>query len=190
MKKSLCSIVFAFIIIFAMCVPAMAAEVPNVTANEAVTNISYSSVPDDIAVIEFDSYEEHANYVNELEKEAISKGATIISASVIRSGTSNSCELYLNWAGDEMYSAFRYKTITVKSTSLLFPETYATFGNGSTYTTKNVTAAIAGSVKIGNLTIDSGVTKVKVNSSGLQGYNMKSASWLSAVEFTGTVTIN
>lgn len=147
----------------------------------------------EIPVVYFDDAADYAVYLEqlkEMEPYGSARGATVISASVIRSGTSEDCELYLNWTGDESYSSFRYKEITVKSTSVLFAKTFGTFGNGTSYTTKNVVSSPIGSTKIGDVTIDSDVEKVKVNSSGLQGYNMKSLSWLSAVEFTGTVTIN
>lgn len=147
----------------------------------------------DVPVTFFDSEAAYTSYLEDLpqiQSDIDAKGATVLSASVIRSGSSSSCELYLNWTGDEMYSAFRFRQITVKSTSFLFPETYGTFGNGSSYTTKNVVASPIGSVKIGNVSIDSDVDRVSVSSSGLQGYNMITGSWLSALEFSGTVRIN
>lgn len=144
----------------------------------------------EISVLQFDSKEDFEQYYYTLSKEKSTRGATVIYASVIRDGTSEDCELYLLWEGDEMYNAFRYKKIQVKSANLLSSKVYKTFGNGTNYTTKNTTAASVGSVKIGDFKLNSDIEKVKVTSKGLQGYNMKSSSWLSVVEFSGTVTIN
>ncbi|MDR1615858.1 MAG: hypothetical protein LBR98_02450 [Syntrophomonadaceae bacterium] len=183
MKKFI-SVLLTIVLCLFTAISAFAAETASISLETEI----------EVPVVYFDSTPEYQQYLNELENESAlqraTRGATTISAAVIRNGSSSGCELYLNWTGDELYSGFRYKKITVKSTSILFPTTYGTFGNGSSYTTQNVTAAAIGSVKIGNVTIDNNVTSVKVSSSGLQGYNMQSASWLSAVEFAGTVTIN
>jgi len=126
------------------------------------------------------------NALQELEDTAISpmstRGQTVITAAVIRSGSTKKCELYLYWTGTDYYNSFRYKQIVVKSTAILFPTIYETFGNGSSYTTHNVPMSESGHVKIGNLDIDTGVNTVKVTSSGLQGYNVGSLAWLSAKE--------
>ena len=157
----------------------------------AMTNDKVSTETQvEIPVLQFDSKEDFEQYCYTLSKEKSTRGATVIYASVIRDGTSEDCELYLLWEGDEMYNAFRYKKIQVKSANLLSSKVYKTFGDGINYTTKNTTAASVGSVKIGDFKLDSDIEKVKVTSKGLQGYNMKSLSWLSGVEFSGTVTIN
>lgn len=171
MKKLISILMLSVLIISSLGITAFAADTVDVG---------------EIPVMEFESHDEYVAYLESLER----RGPTVISASVIRDGTSDDCELYLNWTGDEFYNGFRYKKITVKSTSALFPTTYETFGDGSAYTTLNVTASTVGSTKVGDLTIDSDVTKVKVKSTGLQGYNLKAGSWLSATEFSGTVTIN
>lgn len=182
--RRLFSALFAFVLCLSVSAPAFATELEPTNTDVAL----------DIPVIYFENATDYQQYFNNLKEVSATnisqRGATVISASVIRSGTSDDCELYLNWTGDDLYSAFRYKKMTVKSTSILFAETYGTFGNGSSYETEYVTAAAIGSTKIGDVTIDSDVEKVKVSSSGLQGYKMSSASWLSALEFTGTVTIN
>ena len=146
----------------------------------AMTNDKVSTETQvEIPVLQFDSKEDFEQYCYTLSKEKSTRGATVIYASVIRDGTSEDCELYLLWEGDEMNNAY-----------LLSSKVYKTFGDGTNYTTKNTTAASVGSVKIGDFKLDSDIEKVKVTSKGLQGYNMKSLSWLSGVEFSGTVTIN
>lgn len=185
MKKVL-SIFLAIVMLFAMTMTAFAAEVPEEVATKTIEL--------EIPVVYFNSTSEYEQYLTTLSKvennSRAARGATVISAAVIRNGTTNDCELYLNWTGDESYSGFRFKEMKVKSTSFLFGTTYGTFGNGSDYTYIYVVAAAIGSVKIGDVTIDSDVEKVNVTCKDLQGYNLISASWLSAMELTGTVTIN
>lgn len=185
MKKVL-SVFLAIVMLFAMAMTASAAEIPEKTSTKTIEL--------EIPVVYFNSpseYEQYLTTISEVENNSrAARGATVISAAVIRNGTSDDCELYLNWTGDELYSGFRFKEMKVKSTSLLFGTTYGTFGNGSSYTYRYVVAAAIGSVKVGDVTIDSDVEKVKVTCKDMQGYNMISASWLSAMELTGTVTIN
>lgn len=68
----------------------------------------------EIPVLQFDSKEDFEQYYYTLSKEKSTRGATVIYASVIRDGTSEDCELYLLWEGDEMYNAFRYKKYRLK----------------------------------------------------------------------------
>lgn len=184
--KKIVRILLTAVMLFSMSVTAFAAEV----SEEAATNTIVIEIP----VVYFDNANEYERYLTALEQtnsnSRATKGATTLSAAVIRNGTTDDCELYMNWTGDELYSAFRFKEMKVKSTSVLFAKTYGTFGNGSSYTYKYVVAAAVGSVKIGDVEIDSDVEKVKVTCKDMQGYNLTSASWLSAVELTGTVTIN
>lgn len=186
MKKILC-IFLAIVMLFAMTVTASATEISEDTA----AKINELEIP----VVYFSSLSEYEQYLTTIGEDVNKngsglKGATVISAAVIRNGTTDECELYLNWTGDELYSGFRFKKMEVKSTSILFGTTYGTFGNGSSYTYRYVVAATIGSVKVGDVTIDSDVERVKVTCKDLQGYNLITASWLSAVELTGTVTIN
>lgn len=184
--KKFVSIALSLMMLFVMSTTAFAAGTPS----EATTHSTEIEIP----VVYFDNSNEYEQYLAALEKgvssHRASKGKTVLSAAVIRNGTSDDCELYMNWTGDELYSGFRFKEMEVKSTSILFAKTYGTFGNGSSYTYKYVVAAAVGSVKIGDVEIDSDVEKVKVTCKDMQGYNLTSASWLSAVELTGTVTIN
>ena len=185
MKKFI-SLILSFLMLFTMSVTAFAAEVPE----ETTTNTIEIEVP----VVYFDSTNEYEQYLTALEESVSNSrainGGTNITAAVIRNGTTDDCELYMNWTGDELYSAFRFKEMEVKSTSFLFGKSYGKFGDGSSYTYRYVVAAAVGSVKIGDVEIDSDVEKVKVTCKDMQGYNLTSASWLSAVELTGTVTIN
>jgi len=184
--KKVVALLLSTIMLFTMTTTAFAAE----TLHQEATS---DTIEIEIPVVYFDSTNEYAQYLTTLGETASSRsvrGATNLSAAVIRNGTTDDCELYMNWTGDELYSGFRFKEMKVKSTSILFAETYGTFGDGSSYTYRYVVAAAVGSVKIGDVQIDSDVEKVKVTCKDMQGYNLTSASWLSAVELTGTVTIN
>lgn len=187
MKKLIC-LLLSVMMVLAMSVTVFAAEAPS------STEIAADAIEFGIPLVYFDNPAEYEQYLTLLGEKAknskATRGATNITAAVVRSGTTDDCELYMNWTGTDLYSGFRFKEMKVKSTSLLFGETYGTFGNGTNYTYKYVVAAAVGSVKIGDLDIDSDVEKVKVTCKDLQGYNLTSASWLSAVELTGTVTIN
>ena len=117
-------------------------------------------------------------------------GNAVISAAVVRSGSSEDCELYIEWDGNAVYSSFRYKQITVKTTSMLGDEKpYATFGTGRHFVTRPATAGMTGSVKIGDFKLSSDINKVIVKSSSLQAYNLTKATWQSSIEFSGMVWV-
>lgn len=85
---------------------------------------------------------------------------------------------------------FRYKQITVKTTSMLGDEKpYATFGTGRHFVTRPATAGMTGSVKIGDFKLSSDINKVIVKSSSLQAYNLTKATWQSSIEFSGMVWV-
>lgn len=93
-------------------------------------------------------------------------------------------------AFDYLYSSFRYKQITVKTTSMLGDEKpYATFGTGRHFVTRPATAGMTGSVKIGDFKLSSDINKVIVKSSSLQAYNLTKATWQSSIEFSGMVWV-
>ena len=92
--------------------------------------------------------------------------------------------------GNAVYSSFRYKQITVKTTSMLGDEKpYATFGTGRHFVTRPATAGMTGSVKIGDFKLSSDINKVIVKSSSLQAYNLTKATWQSSIEFSGMVWV-
>lgn len=109
--------------------------------------------------------------------DARTRGATVLAAYTIRSGNTEKCEIYLSWAGTDLYSSWKFSSCTIDNAGvLIFNEEYGTIKGA----TKNVTAAAAGTVKLGEVNIPTDVTQARIKISGLQGYNLTSASWLSA----------
>lgn len=108
---------------------------------------------------------------------------------IYRSGDTTTCQLSIYYLGDILLQSWRFKSITVKSNSLIFPTTYATFGNGSSYTYLSNVASTAAVVYVGSMSIPTDVTRVTISQSDLQAYSMNSASWLSVGQFGGGVDI-
>ena len=162
----------------------------------SVTTTSFASETSDsqidIPVLYFESEEEYDRYVQSLAylPNLQSTDISVINASVVRSGNSVVCELYINYSGSERFSKFRYYTFTVQSTSILFPEVYETFGNNRYYTYRDVPDSATGSFRIGNLNIDPDVDEVYVKSDGLGAYSLDKSEWLNAVELGGRVELN
>ena len=75
--------------------------------------------------------------------------------------------------------------------SALNPVTYATIGNGSSYSyTVSFSAAATGSVKVADIDIDGNVIQSKVKSTDLQGYNLYVPGWCSTQQIGNNVYIN
>ena len=75
--------------------------------------------------------------------------------------------------------------------SALNPVTYATIGNGSSYSyTVSFSAAATGSVKVADIDIDGNVIQAKVKSTDLQGYNLYVPGWCSTQQIGNNVYIN
>ena len=72
----------------------------------------------EIPTLYFDSAEAYERHLNQLKSDVSThaNGNAVISAAVVRSGSSEDCELYIEWDGNAVYSSFRYKQITVKTT--------------------------------------------------------------------------
>lgn len=104
------------------------------------------------------------------------RGDSILAIFIIRDGTTENCEVYLSWSGTDLYNAWKFTSCTIDNGNLLFNKVYGTISG----TTKYVSGAAVGTVKLGDVNIPSDVTKARALISGLQGYNMNSASWLSA----------
>jgi len=178
-KKIIVNLLLVMVMLMAFCVPAMATEksveVPVVTSDQIQNGAEIGTIlgPDK-------------------EENSISSSTptpTVVSVHIYRSGDTSTCNVYLGWVGSDKYNAWRFKSLLVKSTSATSPITYKKFGDGINYKTYPCLAAPAGFVYIGNATIPTTVNKVSVSASGLQGYNMRVASWLSAVPSSGTLTI-
>ena len=113
-----------------------------------------------------------------------------LAATVFAAGQPRRYNENIEWDGNAVYSSFRYKQITVKTTSMLGDEKpYATFGTGRHFVTRPATAGMTGSVKIGDFKLSSDINKVIVKSSSLQAYNLTKATWQSSIEFSGMVWV-
>lgn len=113
-----------------------------------------------------------------------------VSVSLIRDGDSEDVQVYMNWVGDFSISGFRFKKLTAKSTSALFPKTYGTVGNGSSYKTYNVVASPVAYRYITTITIPTDVEKAKITVSSLQVYELVNSSWISGLLASKNITIN
>lgn len=118
-------------------------------------------------------------------KNASTNSITVITSGIVRIGTGEVCQIYLNWKGSDPINIWRFSSMRVESNSLLFPDTYAVLGN----VFKNVVGASTGSVYVGTVSVPTSQDSVRISVSGLQGYYMKSG-WRSAVVKNGTAVIN
>lgn len=184
-RKILSSIFLAMVMIVTFCIQAMATEIENETYIEVpIVTVNENLNVAEIGKILLDSAKTSTNDIT------TASTPTIIYATITRSGNTDTCHVYLTWSGTDLYYAWRFKSLTIEDTSFLFPKTYATFGDGKTYSTYYTGVSSVGTVFIGYATIPTHVNKVKVSVKDLQGYNLTSGGWLSALTFTGTVTIN
>lgn len=109
---------------------------------------------------------------------------------IFRSGDTTTCQLSIFYFGGSAYQNWRYKLIDVKSTSILSPVNYKTFGNGVSYTYLNNPAAPAGVLYVGNMNIPTNVDRVRITHNDLQAFSMNSASWNSVGQIGSGVDIN
>lgn len=141
----------------------------------------------------FDSDIECKEYFDALDEEAVSssvESAVFAVALVRKNGASDeTCQVYMNWSGNTLIGSIRFKKLVIKSTSFLFPETYETFGDGTSYSTYNVTSSTSGTLFLGDAEIPTDVDKVKVSVKDFQAYYMSHAKWVSGDETTATVEI-
>lgn len=114
------------------------------------------------------------------------------SYSLIRqSPTSQRCMLWIRWEGTILFQDWRYQSITVKDSNLLFPKTYKTFGNPPSYTyIKNYSPGYLGTVYVGAVDIPTDKTSVSVKGTSLQAYSMQSARWLSMIQHSSHIKID
>lgn len=167
---------------------AAAISIPHVTA--------YAEQPDDSLVITapvFDSREDYYDFLRSESSDAnspSSRAGTLanIGLSVIRSGNTSRCELYLHWNGTDIFNSFRYKRIRITNGSLLFPTVYLDLGDGSTYQFLGVVAATQGSKIIKQFNLDVGIDEVTASVAGLEGYSM-SKGWLPAKTWSNRIVI-
>lgn len=141
----------------------------------------------------FNSVEEYYEYLNS-QNDSISpreKEYAIFSGAIVRKdgASDETCLVYVDWSGNSLISGMRYKEITVKSTSFLFPKTYKTFGDGSSYTSHYPVAAIAGTQLIGKVEISTDVDAVRMEAKDFQAYYTVHKEWVESIEFNAKVDI-
>ncbi|MDL2235960.1 hypothetical protein LJC07_07455 [Christensenellaceae bacterium OttesenSCG-928-L17] len=136
----------------------------------------------------FDNEDELETYFQELEQ---SKGSVVVTVGIKRKYNPNNstCEVFINWTGTEIVSAFRYKELAIKSTNILNPTTYGVFGNGTTYTTHYVTASAIGTLTVGTVTVPIDVNQVRIAPKSFQVFSTNAAAWGSIVLLNHNVTI-
>lgn len=97
----------------------------------------------------------------------------------------NYYEIGIRWTGQSQVNSISATSLTVKSTSILSPVTYwshsFSISAGSTY---------SGYCPVGYVVIDPSVTKVKVQTSGLQVYFNNEDYWIKLNEISGTIKLN
>ena len=214
-KKITVSLLLVMVMLMAFCIPAMAVDttegipidIPIIVVDENSSNSAEESHVE-IPVITVDENSNNANgnsensndinsskennsnenISNEEEITPYANSITNVDPLVIRSGDSTTCQLYLFWESTgETWNSFRWNQLKVISTSSLFPTTYATIGQK---TVKGVGGAV-GSVYVQDVSIPTNVSKVKVTSTGFQGYRLTpSPGWFSFTELNDTATIN
>lgn len=172
MKKIISGILMSMVLLLSLCVPALAT---NSTPTPTTVSIPITIDKDTAAG-------------KTVVKSNISPmaGYTYSDAYIVRSGNTVGCNVYLAWSGSIPTNEWYFNSMTLQSTSILFPTTYKTFG--SRYLP--CTGATSGSVFVGYAEIPTDVTKVNVSITNLQEYNMTTASWLSAAWATTAVTLN
>ena len=89
----------------------------------------------------------------------------IVTIHVVRDGNSRTCEVILSWSGNEMYSSWRFNSVSV----VAYSKTYGTIRNTTVYPG----AATSGSVSLGYVIIPQNIKRIKVKVNGLLGYNMQ-----------------
>ncbi len=180
-KKVISSLLMIIIMLISFCVPAVAATTEEETFVEIpIVTVYGNNSETPTAIILSDA----------AKTPMLSSENTEVYTSVIRSGNTERCEVYLTWSGTDLYNSFRFKSLTIKSPSFLFPHDYGVFGNDISYSKYNFPAASVGSVYVGVVSIPTDVDQVRSEANDFQGFNINTDSWISAEEFSDLVTIN
>lgn len=127
----------------------------------------------------------------ELVDSDISSVASVVPF-LIRSGNTEKVEVYLHYSGTKPANSIRFKSLILKECNLLLPEkTYGTFTPSPPYiySTHAFPAGVIGSVRIGDVSIPTDKSSVRVNTSDLQVFYM-SGGWNSFSNITGCWTLN
>ena len=114
------------------------------------------------------------------------KSASTLGCFVVRNGRTEDCEVYLKWAGDTIYSSWRFTKGTVDNGSLIGAKKFATLSQ----TVRDVVGATVGTVRIANIKIPTSEEYARVNLTNLQGYRMIYGDWLSALIVGKAAKIN
>lgn len=107
-----------------------------------------------------------------------------------RDGSTEIVDIYMNYTGPYICNGVRFKKMTVKNASSLNSEVYATIGNGTFYSTYNVTANYVVNAYITSAFIPEDVEKLKVTIIDGQFYCMDHKEWHSATSGDFTIKIN
>lgn len=168
MKKQILSFVLAITMLFALTSTAFASSFVVDTSLETT-----NSAQNDLLVTIPISTNAEGMITNSATAED-----TVLAITIIRNGNTETCEVYLYWSGSDYYNAWKFTECEVCDAGILFwKDVYGTISG----TTKYVTAAATGSVKLGEVSIPTDITEAKANISGLQGYCLSTASWRSAL---------
>lgn len=105
------------------------------------------------------------------------KGRTNITMCVIRNSGTN-CELYVKWAGSDLYNSFRYKRMIVRKNSTIDKEVYLNQYDQYKWFYVNAPATAIGFAHAAYLNIPTNVSKIYIEARQFQGYNLSAASWV------------
>lgn len=178
-KKIISSILISVALLMALSIPAIAADSGKTTVSAPVITIDENTAMG--KTIDNSSKNSTSNIAP-----SASASYTYSDAYIIRHSNTTTCDVYLAWSGTILTNDWYFNSMTIKSTSWLFPTTYKTFG--SSY--HPCDAGTSGAVLIGQATIPTNVSQVSVAIDNLQEYNMTNAYWLSVAWVTTAVNIN
>ncbi len=103
----------------------------------------------------------------------------------VRSGNSTNCELYFRWTGTHIISMISFSNLKIQSTGIISPTVYSNIGGSTIFCSP---ASSAGTAKIRDISIPTGVTKVKAIITSPMMYSL-GAGWLSLTSTNSTITV-
>lgn len=155
--------------------PAMAVENEDSVDSVEVIEVHFIDIPEDIPESDIPAY---IDELNEESQAIIIAGKIDIYAWRKYVGDGTLCDIAIHWAGSPA-SACRFKKITIDSGSFLWPEVYATFGDGVTYTQVTFSLQTDCTVYIGQANIPTDVDTVYAVMTDGQIYATQVADWVS-----------
>ncbi len=202
LKKIAISLLLVMVMLVVCCPPVMATDTvagtsvdtPIAVVDENGNTVdteegSYIEIP--IITVDENSSNENSNNENSNNGDITpyANSITNVDPFVIRSGNSTTCQLYLFWESTgEMWQSFRWNQLKVIGTSSINQKTYATIGQK---TVKGAAGTVGTVLVKEDVSIPTNVSKVKVVTSGFQGYRVTpNPGWLSFTELNDKATIN